>query len=207
MDGGTLHPIGEPAQTRLTVAATPSAPALRLRPWRLADTAVLVKSYRDDALRRWTDAAIDDEASAARWVQDQQRGWETGDRFGFAIVQPQSPDRDERILGHVVLKRRVPGAPSASAEVGYWTAAHARGRGVAARALQTVTDWAFASFADDGLTRLELVHQEDNEASCRVAQKCGYEMMGILPAAPPAYPLDGHVHVREHGHGSRGGRP
>lgn len=187
------RPMDEIA-ARLSADATPSGPALVLRPWGPPDAADLVELYRDDALRRWTSSAVDDEAGAARWVQDQQQGWETGDRFGFAIVESQAGTGEGQLTGHVVLKNVTPGVPSA--EVGYWTAAHARGRGVAPRALQVLTDWAFAAFPGDGLTRLELLHQVDNTASCRVAQKSGYELTTLLPAAPPVYPLAGHLHVR-----------
>lgn len=93
-----------------------------------------------------------------------------------------------------MLKDTAPGKPSA--EVGYWTAAHARGRGVAPRALEALTGWAFSTLGADGLQRLELLHQVDNPASCRVAQKSRYDVDRILPAAPPAFPLDGHVHTR-----------
>ncbi|MEU6092688.1 GNAT family N-acetyltransferase [Streptomyces sp. NPDC047085] len=179
---------------RLEADATPSAPALVLRPWSPADAADLVELYRDDVLRCWTSSAVNDEASAARWVQEQQRGWETGDRFGFAVVESQATGLEEQLAGHVVLKNVTPGA--SSAEVGYWTAAHARGRGVAPRALQALTDWAFTAFPGDGLTRLELLHQVDNTASCRVAQKSRYELTTLLPPAPSAYPRAGHLHVR-----------
>ncbi|MBM0237448.1 GNAT family N-acetyltransferase [Micromonospora sp. ATA32] len=91
------------------------------------------------------------------------------------------------------LKEVVPGRPAA--EVGYWTAAPARGRGVAPRALEAVTGWAFTRFAAAGLTRLELLHQVDNPASCRVAEKAGYRFEEVLPARPP-FPRDGHRHVR-----------
>ncbi|MGW7426233.1 GNAT family N-acetyltransferase [Streptomyces sp. NPDC054813] len=179
---------------RLEADATPAAPALVLRPWSQADAVDLVGLYRDETLRRWTSSAVNDEASAAQWIQDQQQAWETGRRFGFAVVESQAAGAQGRLAGHVVLKNVTPRAPTA--EVGYWTAAHARGRGVAPRALQALTDWAFTAFPGDGLTRLELLHQEDNTASCRVAQKSRYELTALLPAAPPAYPLAGHVHVR-----------
>ncbi|MEW2086770.1 GNAT family N-acetyltransferase [Streptomyces sp. NPDC005283] len=180
---------------RLEADATPSAPALILRPWSPTDAADLVELYQDDALRRWTSPAVNDEASAARWIQDEQRGWETGERFGFAIMESQAAGAEGQLAGHAVLKNGAPGA--SSAEVGYWTAAHARGRGVAPRALQALTYWAFTAFPGNRLKRLELLHQVDNTASCRVAQKSGYELITLLPAAPPAYPLAGHVHVRE----------
>ncbi|MFF8729396.1 GNAT family N-acetyltransferase [Streptomyces sp. NPDC015171] len=186
---------------RLGADATPSAPALLLRPWSPADAAELVELYRDDTLRRWTSSALDDEVSAARWIQDQQRGWETGDRFGFAVTEVQRPSAEGegaavegQLAGHVILKNVSPG--SSSAEVGYWTAARARGRGVAPRALDALTDWAFSACPGAVLTRLELLHQVDNAASCRVARKSRYELATLLPASAPAYPLAGHLHVR-----------
>ncbi|MFE0255718.1 GNAT family N-acetyltransferase [Streptomyces sp. NPDC059010] len=193
---------------QLEAAATPSAPALVLRPWQPADAPALVElrrhDARDDALSRWTSSAVHDEADAVRSIQEQQQGWETGHRFGFAVVEPEICGTGGQLTGHVVLKNVTPGA--SSAEVGYWTAAQARGRGVAPRALQALTDWALTTFPDDAallhvtLTRLELLHQIDNTASCRVAQKCRYPLATLLPAAPPAYPLAGHVHVRTRGH-------
>ncbi len=94
----------------------------------------------------------------------------------------------------MVLKEVTSGKPAA--EVGYWTAAHARGRGVASRALEALTNWAFDTFEADGLERLELLHQVDNLASCRVAQKSHYDFDTLLPAAPPSFPRDGHLHIR-----------
>jgi RimJ/RimL family protein N-acetyltransferase len=156
-----------------------------LRPWRTEDVPALVEAYRDPLLRRWTRAALDDEADAERWVAAQEAGRAAGDRFGFAVLESDEGPP----VGHVVLK--VTGRESA--EVGFWVTARARGRGVAPSALEALTSWAFTT---RGLVRLELLHQVDNLASCRVARKCGYDVERVLPPAPPAYPAEGHLHVR-----------
>ncbi|MDT0267322.1 GNAT family N-acetyltransferase [Streptomyces sp. DSM 44915] len=178
----------------LRVAATPALPALVLRPWRMADVAALVEVSRDPALRQWASSVVDNDADGARWVRAQQRGWAAGDRFGFAVLEAQRGSAREQLVGNVVLKEVVPGKPAA--EVGYWTTAHARGRGVAPRALEALTNWAFHTFEAAGLERLELLHQVDNLASCRVAQKSRYDFDTVLPAAPPSFPRDGHLHIR-----------
>lgn len=77
---------------------------------------------------------------------------------------------------------RTSGKPAA--EVGYSTAARARGRGAASRAPEALTGRAFESFEADGLERLGLLHQVDDLASCRVAQKNRYDFPTLLPAAP-----------------------
>ncbi|WP_416982637.1 GNAT family N-acetyltransferase [Streptomyces sp. T028] len=183
-----------PAPVSLRAAAHPDAPALTLRPWRPTDAPALAEALRDPVLRRWTSHRVSDETDGARWIESQQRAWASGRRFCFAVVEESSGGRGDRLVGQVVLKDVTPGTPTA--EVGYWTAAQARGRGVASRALLTLTDWASVTFAPTGLSRLALLHQVDNTASCRVAEKTGYALDGTLPAAPPAFPLDGHRHVR-----------
>jgi RimJ/RimL family protein N-acetyltransferase len=65
------------------------------------------------------------------------------------------------------------------AEAAYWTLPAARGRGVATRALQEVTRWAF----DVGLHRVELEHSTQNLPSCRVALKAGFLVEGTRRSA------------------------
>ncbi|MFB7343283.1 GNAT family N-acetyltransferase [Streptomyces hydrogenans] len=181
----------------LTVDASPAGPSLVLRPWGREDAAALVGVWRDPALRRWTSTAMENEADAERWVREQESGWASGERFGFAVVEGRDgPEGTAAVVGNVVLKGATAGATSA--EVGYWTAAHARGRGVASRSLEALTQWAFDAFGGSGLQRLDLLHQVDNVGSCRVAGKAGYDLDRILPASPPDFPLDGHLHTRLH---------
>ncbi|MFD4569439.1 hypothetical protein ACFWOX_34410 [Streptomyces sp. NPDC058467] len=66
---------------------------------------------------------------------------------------------------------------------------------MAPRALDSLTNWAYDAFAAEGLERLELLHQVDNLASCRVAEKTRYQFHQVLPARPP-FPRDGHLHIR-----------
>lgn len=159
---------------------------LTLRPWHDDDAAALIAVADDPMLRRWTRVRAADADEARRWLDVQHRGWDAGDRYSFAVL-----DDGGRLVANVALKRPDPSADVA--EVGYWTAGHARGLGVAPRALAALTDWVFATFT--GLHRLDLLHQVDNTASCRVAEKCGYPFEATLRAQVP-YPQEGHLHVR-----------
>jgi RimJ/RimL family protein N-acetyltransferase len=177
----------------LRVDAAGSAPALLLRPWEDGDVAALVEAYQDPALHLWTNQTVSNEEDAARWLEARRRGWAVGDRPSFAVLEEPAGQDGSRPVAHVVLKKTDPTGPAA--EVGYWTAARARGRGVASRALGALSAWAFETFAAEGLQRLDLLHQVDNAASCRVAEKCGFTFAQVLPPNPP-YPLEGHLHSR-----------
>ncbi|WP_326741152.1 MULTISPECIES: GNAT family N-acetyltransferase [unclassified Streptomyces] len=177
----------------LQVDSTPSASALFLRPWNDGDVKPLVEAYRDPTLRRWTGLPLESIEDAVEWLELQRRGWATGKRLSFAVHEDHSGTGEGRLAGNVVMKRT--SSSQESAEVGYWTAVHARGRGVAPRALEALTSWAFDIFAVEGLERLDLLHQVDNLASCRVAEKARYGFHQILPARPP-FPRDGHLHIR-----------
>ncbi|MEV0232074.1 GNAT family N-acetyltransferase [Nonomuraea sp. NPDC050786] len=178
--------------TVLYVNPTASAPTLSLRPWRAEDTAALVAAHRDPLMRRWMITPLVSEADARRWIDDQDRGWADGVRFSFAIVERDQP------VGHIVVKGGADPA-DASAEVGYWTSAEARGRGIASRALERVSRWALGAQRVMPLARLDLLHAVGNHASCRVAEKCRYVLSSVLPAQPPLFPSEGHLHVRLRG--------
>lgn len=66
------------------------------------------------------------------------------------------------------------------ARVGYWVLPEARGRRVATRALALGARWAFDTL---GLNRLELGHALGHDASCRVAEHCGFRYEGTLRGA------------------------
>jgi len=104
------------------------------------------------------------------WLETYERGRAEGTREGFAIVDAE----DGSFLGIAVAVRIDKEANEA--ELGYILAPEARGRGAATEALQQLTEWGFAR----GFQRLELRGDADNEASRRVAERCGYMLEGIL---------------------------
>jgi RimJ/RimL family protein N-acetyltransferase len=174
----------------LEVPVSGRRPALLLRPWGRQDAAALIDIYRDPVMRRSARNPVMTEQDAYRWLDAQRQGWADGGRLSFAVLDGETAS----VLGHVILKDYATG--NDSAEVGYWTAVAARNRGVASQAVEMLTTWAFESFTTAGLRCLELLHQQDNLASCRVAQKAGFALTGVLPADPPAFPADGHLDTR-----------
>ncbi|MFI7611332.1 GNAT family N-acetyltransferase [Nonomuraea terrae] len=236
----------------LSVKATASAPALRLRPWQADDAAALARAHRDPVLRRRLTTFVTTEADARRWIAAQHEAWAAATRFSFAVLEAvsggeagetglgQEAAREPpgktgprglaevrsgsnaeigaeagvgfgsggrkvgggegigsvRLAGQVVLKT---GAEPGVAEVGYWMSAEIRGRGVASRALEAVTRWAFSAQGPLRLARIELFHVADNHGSCRVAERCGYGFQRVLPPQPPVFPTEGHLHVRHAG--------
>jgi RimJ/RimL family protein N-acetyltransferase len=163
-----------------------TADGLTLRLWTDADVPALVSAYADTELRRWTALHADTPATALAWVAVQRDGLADRTRYGFAVVGSAGGP----VLGAVALKRRDP--DGLRAEVGYWTAASARGRGIAPRAVRVLTGWAFRSFPS--LRGIDLLHRLGNTASCRVALKAGYPYAETLPPEAPGRD-GGHRHA------------
>jgi len=150
-----------------------------------------MSAHRDPDLRRWLTSVISSEVDARRWIDSQHQDWAAGTRFSFAVLE-DGGQGFAAAVGHVTVKIGNDG----SAEVGYWTAVDVRGRGLASRALEAVVGWAFSEESPVAAVRLDLLHAVGNRASCRVAGRCGFELEAVLPAQPPAFPTEGHLHVR-----------
>lgn len=176
----------------LSVPAQAGRPGLLLRPWAAWDAEALAAAHRDAGMRRWLMTTLDGTDAAGRWIDQQAEAWKSGLRCSFAIVE-----QDGTVpVGHVAVKRKT--ADAVSAEIGYWTAAAVRGQGIAPRAVEAVARWALGGGAGGpALSRLELLHDVSNAASCRVAVKCGFPLGGELAPHPPKFPEAGHIHVRE----------
>ena len=89
----------------------------------------------------------------------------------FAIVT------SEELIGSISLVRIA--WEHRRAEVGYFLARHARGRGHATRAVTLICDWAFRAL---GVERIDLFAATENVTSQRVADRAGFEREAVLRA-------------------------
>ena len=139
---------------------------IALRGFESADVAPIAEICQDPEIPRWTLVPSPyGEDDARDYLAHVAAGLAAGTRASFAIVGAH----DGRLLGNAGL-HAIDWA-SACAEVGFMLAAHARGRGVASRAVQLLAGWAFGTLA---LERLELHIDRDNAASLAVAERTGF---------------------------------
>jgi RimJ/RimL family protein N-acetyltransferase len=147
------------------------------------------EAFQDPLMHQWHIRRSDSEEEAAGWIREWQKEWEGERNAQWAVVDAET----DRLLGRVAL--RDIHLVEALGKVAYWTTAAARGQGVAVRATDTLTRWAFDEI---GFHRLELLHATANHASCRVAVKAGFTLEGTKRRA--AYHQDGwhdmHLHAR-----------
>jgi RimJ/RimL family protein N-acetyltransferase/SAM-dependent methyltransferase len=94
------------------------------------------------------------------------REWDDGSRYAFTIRRRSTGEP----VGSVELR---PHGDQAAAS--YMVAPEIRGQGIAPKALELVLTWAVRGLA---LRRVTLACHVENTASRRVAEKCGFELLG-----------------------------
>jgi len=126
----------------------------------------LVRALADPDIAVWNPAASMSAASprerALRWIED-RAAW-APDHASWVVR-----DRDGHLVGAVSLHHI--DDVMATAEIGYWMAPDGRERGLGAAATDAATRF---GFEQRGLVRIELFHAVENEASCRLATRCGF---------------------------------
>ena len=98
-----------------------------------------------------------------------REAWADGTASNFAITNGGRP------IGSIGV--RWVDADHGVAEVGYWVAREARGRGICTRAVRLVSRWLIE---DHAIERLQLRADEQNPASRKVAEKAGFTQEGVL---------------------------
>lgn len=161
---------------------TLTAGDLTLRPFRGADADDVTMACQDAETQRWLPLPQPYTRASAEWFigtfGPSQR--ESGAGIVFAIVSAG------RLAGAIDLKHV--NWEIKVAEVGYWVAPWARGRGVASHATRALAQWAMT---EHGFERVELFAATGNVASQGVAQKAGFVREGVARNA--GYVHDGRV--------------
>jgi len=159
---------------------------VELRPWQLRDAEAAREMLTgDEQIARWcveigSRMSLDEER---RFIAQAARGWLEDGLPVFAIVDAAGGG----LLGSCGAHRsRFAGV----AELGCLLRQKARGRGIAAAALDAVTEWVL----DHGRYSVcELLIDSDNLSSARTAERCGYVRSGEIRSCSTRG-LDGNLH-------------
>ncbi len=145
---------------------------VRLRVWTEADLGPANRATQDPRIHHFTGVPSSPTPEQTRAFFDAQRSLrEAGSELTLAIAD----SRDDSFLGTISLLRFE--WQARRAEIGYWVAPWARGRGVATSAVRLLSRWALREL---GLARLALHTHPDNHASQHVAERAGFIREGAL---------------------------
>ena len=144
---------------------------IRLRAWEPGDAPAVTAACQDPEIPRWTVVPHHyTQRHAREFIRGTASDLANGRELALAVV-----DRDDRLLGAIGISNF--DWADLKAEIGYWMAPEARGRGIGARATRMLAVWALTAL---GLERLELLANPANEASGRLAERAGFRREGTL---------------------------
>lgn len=158
----------------------------------------MAEALRDAEILRWAAGRAVTGAPQAergrRWLEPRLAGWASGNAW-FAVTEAE-----QGLLLGALSVREVDRLPD-QAVVTYWVAPSARGRGIAAKALEAAAGWAFTGVAQGGLGlhRITLDHALLNTASCAVATRAGFRTEGTMRdyyVDTTGLRHDSHLHAR-----------
>ncbi|MEW2166455.1 GNAT family N-acetyltransferase [Streptomyces sp. NPDC007084] len=156
---------------------------LRLRPWDAdsdADVSAYLRGLTDPEFQRWNTPLrfIRDIDEARESLRSRIADAASGGTVSFCVTDAEGGEKGGEVLGHIGIN--MIDHVMSCARVGYWVLPEARGRRVATRSLTLA---ARHGFKDLALNRLDLGHALGHEASCRVAERCGFRAEGTLRGA------------------------
>lgn len=188
----TYHaPVTVPSAAEIT------GHGLCLRSWRAGsaqDADAWLRGVTDPEFRRWNTPLrlVETQEQARVAIRSRLQDMARGVCAAFRVTDAGTGTT----LGHISVNDIA--HASRSARVGYWVLPEARGDRVAQRALALVSTWCFTEV---GLHRISLDHALGHEASCLIAERCGYRYEGVLrgvmfEAGRQDAFRDAHLHAR-----------
>ncbi len=142
-----------------------------LRPWTVADIPALLEAGTDPVVTRFRYSLPLDADQARGWLDANEQGREQGIGIELAIAVPVA-DTPQGSISLWQIHRR-----HRSAMISYWLGPRGGGRGLASTAVRLVVAWTFREL---DLARVGLLIEPDNDASHRLAERCGFVREGRL---------------------------
>jgi RimJ/RimL family protein N-acetyltransferase len=151
-------------------APTLSDGEITVRGLRESDIPAIVAACQDPEISRWTRVPSPyTREDAKRFIAICVAEAAAGGGIALAVA-----GADDRLIGTVGLMEL---GREGRGEIGYWTAAEARGRGVTTRAVVLLRDWAHAVL---GIGTIDILPHRDNRASQVVAERAGFVDTGEI---------------------------
>jgi RimJ/RimL family protein N-acetyltransferase len=144
-----------------------------LRPEDSADAPEMARAFAEDPHLAvdWGIEELPNEAIARNWLTEHAELWQQGEGRHLAVADADT----DALLGGVNFHNIRP--DHNRAEIGFWLAPWARGRGIGSAAVSAACRWAFENWS---LVRIEMTTLPDNEAAQAMARKVGFAYEGLL---------------------------
>ena len=158
-----------------TEVPTLSHGLITLRPLGESDIPEIYKSCQDPIIPRFTRIPHDYTMAHAEFFVREKTPTSLIAKTELAFAIDYGNGTDIQFAG--VISFHSPNLPNHVAELGYWTNADVRGKGVGTNAARIITNYGFETM---GFERIEALVDVENIASKKLLASAGYSLEGIL---------------------------
>lgn len=150
---------------------------ITLRPALEKDIESIYEACQDPLIPRFTTVSSPYTYTHAQFFIQEQEPARFASKEELLFVITQGQGDDEKFSG--LISFHTVNLGNHAAELGYWIAAPARGKGIGSTAAKMITDYGFLTM---GFRRIEALVDIDNVASQALLSSVGYELEGIMRA-------------------------
>lgn len=148
---------------------------ITLRPVQEDDIERIFEACQDPLISRFTTVPSPYTMTHAQFFVQEQEPARFAAKSELLFVITEGYEEDEKFCGLISFHSVNLG--NHTAELGYWVAAPARGKGIGSTAAKMITEYGFATM---GFKRIEALVNVDNETSKALLRSAGYELEGIM---------------------------
>lgn len=148
---------------------------ITLRAVRNSDIDAIYEACQDPLIPRFTTVPSPYTLTHAQFFVQEQEPARFASKSELLFVITEGYETEERFCGLISFHSVSLG--NHAAEIGYWIAASARGKGIGTTAAKLITEYGLQTM---GFRRIEALVDVDNEASKALLRKVGYQLEGIM---------------------------